>query len=123
MPDTLEIREGPPFRKFLFLSMIATDHGWIQDFTFWDGQKEYKEKLTVSSIGRFPVGQDYDEDIFSFVAFRQGMHEEGYQYFFYVGQYNIRTRKGICECYTRDEFNVQPVAQSLIKKRPFALAA
>ncbi len=115
MPTTLQIKNGPPFRKILFLSMVATDHGWQLEFDF---AEHGKKKLTIFSLGRFPVGENFDEDIVSLVGAYQDT-KENWEWFFYVGQYNCRTRKGFCERYSKLEFIASPVGLSLCEKRNF----
>ena len=109
MPIQVTITNGPPFKGFLFLSMIVSNHGWIQEFHF-DGEEHPKrEWLTIINIGQ--QQGEKDADTYSFLAHCQ-CGSNG-QHYFYAGRYNTRDHTGTCTVFTQEEFTMCPVVKAM----------
>ena len=109
MPIQLKITNGPPFKKFVFLSTILSDQGWLLNFQFDGEGHPNNEALTIINIGRQPT--EKDEDVYNFLAHCQ--EAQKFKHLFYAGRYNTRTRTGNCTVFTQEEFTMCPVVKAM----------
>lgn len=113
MPTQLEITNGPPFKKLLFMSVLADDHGWLLSFEFKGNDHPAKESLMILGLARRQG--DGDDDLYGFIGHRQQVSKP-WNHLFYVGTYNTRTRQGKCEVYDRAEFARCPLAKAMFER-------
>lgn len=122
MPRKQEIHNGPPFKLFFFGSDVVQRNQWLHTFTMWDGKREFKKNMIIIFIGN-PYGPKTDDDLYGFIGFRQGDREEKWEHLYYVGQYNVTSRTGVCTEMERREFFSCPVALSLFVKTKEEIAS
>ena len=112
MPKQMQIVDGPGFKQFMFASNVISDGGWTIKFTLQE-RPELRNvlNLNVNFIGREPVRSTDDQDEYGFMAHWHGQREGSYNWlsFFYVGRYNTRTRKGVCEEFTLEEYRASRI--------------
>lgn len=123
MPRQLKIENGPGFRGFALVNGIVTGQ-WTETFTMdqeiperWTSIDKdphmFQVHLKMFGTARIPQGSktgNRDEDEFSFIAYHYGSYDltpkgPGPVYVWYfIGTYNVRTRKGECTEFTKKEF-------------------
>lgn len=122
MPRKLQIVEGPSFRGFALENGIVGLCRWDQVFTMDQKIPEgvatghhtdphvFQVTLKMFGSARKKAGQaEKDPNDFSFIAYRSGGYKltargpGPVETWFYIGVYNVQTRKGECTEFTRRE--------------------
>lgn len=128
---SLEILDGPGFRELVIEGGVVPKSGWDNTFKMDQGNPENNSQsyqMTVVGIGKVkPNPGEKNEDLYWFIGRKahpyntklipkiedEGIMEHEMRRWFtdyYVGQYNVRTRKGRCtEVHEKDFFALNPL--------------
>jgi|GEM_PF-3933214 len=123
-PVRLVISDGPPFKDFMVLSRLYANTGWRLTFNFLKspGVLPGEGGMTIECIGKDEIGDKCaDADEYTFIGrwFDSITMVDGKwakPNYLYVGTYNTRTRKGLCQRFTPEQFIDAPLARILFKR-------
>lgn len=118
---TLKIENGPGFRGFALQNGIVTDLNLDQVFTMdqelpeGQGTIHKDRKVFQMKLMMFGRVSGEDDSEFRFIGFMSWLTESTAM--FYVGIYNTRDRKGVCEEIPKQQFFESDVMRLLFGTR------
>lgn len=120
MPRMMKVLDGPCFRKLVFSSELLNEVGYTVPFTMDQKSPEisptdkdpHKFWVSIKSIGCFNDCVDDFVIIATQMGFAHAVPVTRLDWY-YVIRYNVRTRKGHCIEYTKEEFFAEQIIRNM----------